>query len=449
MLLRPSHAGARFRVGQLAHSLADAVTYTLLQSIRPDRVRPRHPLRNRPVARTRRAALRGRGPRAPRVRAGHPDGGHLHGRLARRRRPDPARRHAGAASRSAGRRSAAASQRHRAAARRHVSAGRSRRNGRRRLRSRSHGQVRPLVVDVDGIELPPTNFVFEDDRDRVWITVSTRRVPRAAAYRADVADGFIVLVDRARRAHRRGRPRLHERGDRLADGAWLYVNETFARRLSRFPLRADGVSDWKEVVTTFGHGTYPDGLGVRCRRGVWITSIVSNRLIRVARTAARRPCSRTRPGALEWGESAYLAGTMGRPHLDRRGWAGLPQHLQPRVRRPGPAHRRISAACSATRSPVRVPVAGAPPVHWHFCVMPRHAQAAAAAATATAGNAATRRGRGATVIALPGRASRTDDAYRSLRRRILDNVYPPGHQALESALAPRLSASAAHRCAKR
>ncbi len=45
------------------------------------------------------------------------------------------------------------------------------------------------------------------------------------------------------------------------------------------------------------------------------------------------------------------------------------------------------------------------------------------------------------LIALPGRASRTDDAYQAIRRRILDNVYPPGHQALESALAEDLGIS--------
>jgi len=49
--------------------------------------------------------------------------------------------------------------------------------------------------------------------------------------------------------------------------------------------------------------------------------------------------------------------------------------------------------------------------------------------------------RQAAPIALPGRASRTDDAYQAIRRRILDNVYPPGHQALESALADDLGIS--------
>lgn len=39
------------------------------------------------------------------------------------------------------------------------------------------------------------------------------------------------------------------------------------------------------------------------------------------------------------------------------------------------------------------------------------------------------------------RGSRVEEAYAAIRRRILDNVYPPGHQALESDLADELSIS--------
>src|SRR5262249_8822055 len=58
------------------------------------------------------------------------------------------------------------------------------------------GQVSPVVVEVDGMELPPTNFVARDNR-RLWISVSTRHLPRQRAWRGDVADGFVVLVDDA------------------------------------------------------------------------------------------------------------------------------------------------------------------------------------------------------------------------------------------------------------
>ncbi len=39
------------------------------------------------------------------------------------------------------------------------------------------------------------------------------------------------------------------------------------------------------------------------------------------------------------------------------------------------------------------------------------------------------------------RGSRVEEAYSAIRRRILDNVYPPGHQALEGDLADELAIS--------
>ena len=102
------------------------------------------------------------------------------------------------------------------------------------------GGVRPFIERVDGIDLPPTNFVFEDAQERVWITVSTRHVPRAAAYRGDVADGFIVVVDA--RGARIVADNLGYTNEAMlsADGQWLYVNETFGRRLSRFRVDEQG-----------------------------------------------------------------------------------------------------------------------------------------------------------------------------------------------------------------
>ena len=52
------------------------------------------------------------------------------------------------------------------------------------------------MTAADGFRLPPANFVLIDTNDRIWLTVSTRRTPRALGYRPDVADGFIVLQDR-------------------------------------------------------------------------------------------------------------------------------------------------------------------------------------------------------------------------------------------------------------
>ena len=59
------------------------------------------------------------------------------------------------------------------------------------------GRLTPVVLEVDGIALPPANFVTLDEELRTWISVSTRLNPRQQAWRDDVADGFVVVVDDA------------------------------------------------------------------------------------------------------------------------------------------------------------------------------------------------------------------------------------------------------------
>jgi sugar lactone lactonase YvrE len=179
------------------------------------------------------------------------------------------------------------------------------------------GQVRPLLEQVDGITLPPTNFVVEDSAGRTWITVSTRRVPRILGCRPDCDDGFIVMMD--------------ERGARVVadglgyanevaidpSGRWLYVNETFARRLSRFALRSGGELGPRETVTAFGHGTFPDGVAFDAEGHAWITSIVSNRVIRVAPDGAQRiVLEDADDDHLGWVEAAWAGKSLERRHLD-------------------------------------------------------------------------------------------------------------------------------------
>jgi sugar lactone lactonase YvrE len=229
------------------------------------------------------------------------------------------------------------------------------------------GTTRAFVERVDGVELPPTNFVVEDNQARVWITVSTRTVPRAAAYRADVADGFIVVVDaRGARIVADGLGYTNEVA-LSPDGRWLYVNETFARRLSRFPVAADGALGARETVTSFGHGTYPDGLAFDAEGHLWITSIVSNRVLRVAPDGATTvQLEDADPAHVQWCEDAYLAGTLGRPHLDRA--AGSRLRNISSLAFGGPDLRTAYLGCllGDAIAHFRAPVAGHPPAHWAY-----------------------------------------------------------------------------------
>lgn len=229
------------------------------------------------------------------------------------------------------------------------------------------GACSVFVDRVDGVLLPPSNFVYIDSAGRTWITVSTRLTPRAAAYRQDVADGFIVLVD--------------DQGARIVadglgytnevaldpSGKWLYVNETFSRRLSRFPLHANGTLGKKEVVTEFGAGTFPDGLVFDVDGHVWITSIVSNRVIRVAPDGSQQLMLEDNDqDHLTWVEEAFVAGELGRPHLDNIRSQRLRNISSLAFGGPDLRTGYLGCLLGDSIAHLPMPVAGIPPSHWRY-----------------------------------------------------------------------------------
>ncbi|GEO16118.1 SMP-30/gluconolactonase/LRE family protein [Microvirga aerophila] len=144
------------------------------------------------------------------------------------------------------------------------------------------GELAPWLMEVEGRRLPPTNFVSVDSAGRVWISVSTFVSPRWDAYhQAGARDGVIILVDGSSARIVAGGFAYTNEVKVDPSGRWLYVNETVGRTLSRFALGSDSTLGPREIVAEFGVGTYPDGLAFDVDGGVWITSVVSNRLFRI------------------------------------------------------------------------------------------------------------------------------------------------------------------------
>ena len=178
-----------------------------------------------------------------------------------------------------------------------------------------NGHLAPFLTDVDGTPLPPANFVTVDTLGRTWISVSTRRVPRQDAWRPDAADGFIVLVDSTgARVAADGLQYTNEvRPD--PSGQWLYAVETFGRRLVRFPLARDGGLGVRETVCTLGHGCFPDGFAFDAAGGIWVTSLVSNRLLRVHGGTIETVLEDVNQDHVDVVERAFAAGEMRQDHL--------------------------------------------------------------------------------------------------------------------------------------
>jgi hypothetical protein len=221
------------------------------------------------------------------------------------------------------------------------------------------GTLTPFLED-----LPPTNFVHVSG-DRTYITVSTRLAPRTLARKPGHADGFIVCKDR--RGTRVVAVGLGYTNECKVDpsGTWLYVNETFGKRLSRFRLSADGDLGTRETVANFGPGVFPDGLDFDADGGVWITSIFSNRLIRVAPDGSQEMVLEDNdPKFVARMDAAFESG-----ELSRDGHPEVPAKMIRNLSSSafgGADLRTLYLGCLQDSRIYRMPspVAGARPPHW-------------------------------------------------------------------------------------
>jgi hypothetical protein len=208
--------------------------------------------------------------------------------------------------------------------------------------------------------------VVQDRDGNTWVTVSTRLVPRALGYRRSCNDGFIVCVrpDGQAFVAAEGLGYTNEVAVHPS-GRWLYVNETFSRRLSRFALRSDGRLSDKQVVAEFGAGTFPDGLAFDEEGSAWVVSIVSNRLIRVAPDG-------TQTLWLEDADAEHLAGSKRPSKPDgwtARTWTASAAACCATSRAsPSRADRRtavLGCLLDDRLATLKMPVAGVPPIHWN------------------------------------------------------------------------------------
>ncbi|WP_158969530.1 SMP-30/gluconolactonase/LRE family protein [Paraglaciecola sp. L3A3] len=180
------------------------------------------------------------------------------------------------------------------------------------------GVVSPFITHTDGKPLPPSNFIYLDHQGRLWLTVSTRKIPRADAYRSDVSDGYIALIENGQATIVADNIGYTNEVYVTEDGAKLFVNATFTRETLSFDITADNQLINRKVVASYDKGIFPDGLTMDTEGYLWVTSIVSNTVLRVdPKTGLSQVILEDNDAAhLTWVEEAYKAHTMGRPHLD-------------------------------------------------------------------------------------------------------------------------------------
>ena len=224
----------------------------------------------------------------------------------------------------------------------------------------------PHLFEADGELLRVCNFVGVDAQGNEWISVSTRLYPRELSFRPRHADGFVVRRD-ASGAHivADGIGFTNE-GRVDPTGAWLYVNETVAKRISRFPIKGDKLGA-RETVHDFGAGEFPDGFAFDCEGGVWVACVNANRVIRIELSGRRTLIlDGSVPELIAEGEAFFNADKGGRHHVELGAKSPLKNIAS--VAFGGPDLKTVYLGnLAGDKIPsFKSPIAGAEPVQWRF-----------------------------------------------------------------------------------
>ena len=149
-------------------------------------------------------------------------------------------------------------------------------------------------------------------------------------------------------------------------GKWLVVNETFSRRTTRFPIADDGSLGTRQTLTEYGAGVWPDGLDFDEQGNVWITSVISNRVIRVAADGTQQVVlEEVDDEALAVVEAAYQACTLGREHMDSVATPTLKSVSSIAFGGLDLRTAYLGNLLDDSIYTVRLPVTGWRPPHWH------------------------------------------------------------------------------------
>ena len=233
------------------------------------------------------------------------------------------------------------------------------------------GEVTPFLRAVDGVTLTATNFVTADRSGRLWVTVTTRQWPISKAMTAvgphQLADGYLFVVDEAG-------ARIVADGFAFAnevrlnkDESEAYIVETFGRRITRFKVGPKANLSHREIFTEFGHGVFADGAAFDAEGCLWVASIISNRILRVAPDGGQslilEDCNADHVARIE---TLIASGKVARDDMQRS-----PTELLKNVASitfAGPDLRTVylGSLGGDRLAMLRSPVAGLPPVHWRY-----------------------------------------------------------------------------------
>ncbi len=236
------------------------------------------------------------------------------------------------------------------------------------LKMTPSGKTEVVLEELNGVPLGPTNYVYLDSKNRLWVAISARRHPWFVAAVHPQDDGHIILIDEnGAREVASGITFTNEiRMDK--EEKYLYVAETMACKISRFPVLPDGSLGIKETFgpESLGATHYVDGFCFDEEGNVWLTTVLRNGLMIIdaqnqeAHTVFENPNEK----ALEIAQQAIENHTLTPENMFA--CAGDTLQLLTSVNFGGPDLKTVYMGSLVMDKLVtfRSPVAGLPLTHW-------------------------------------------------------------------------------------
>lgn len=146
-------------------------------------------------------------------------------------------------------------------------------------------KTKTLLYDqVDGLPLGKVNYLLRDSKNRIWVSVSTRRPDILEAFNPNFNDGYIALIENNEiHTVAEGFAFANEmRFDR--EEKYLYIAETARKRIIRMEVTLDGRLINREVYgpADLGIGGFPDGIAFDNYGNLWATLVAAEKIIAIA-----------------------------------------------------------------------------------------------------------------------------------------------------------------------
>ena len=228
------------------------------------------------------------------------------------------------------------------------------------------GDVAPFLLEINGNALGEPNFLLIAEDGVIWFSVMATAA-HDTALSAEREDGYLARIKGGEVEIMTDRLNCANEFKFSHDGARLYINETFRKRTVCFDFSEEGGLKNRRVLAEYGPAEYPDGLTLDIEGHLWISCVVSNRILRVSpRGEIATIFDFGDEERIAEAESALANQTLSRDFIYRETEA---QIQNPTSIAFGGPDMRTAYVGSLNHSELKVfksPVAGVKPVHWDW-----------------------------------------------------------------------------------